>query len=73
LAALRPRHNNWADTVQEAKLFSAALAQADTLEVGEVLVRCIIFTRGGNGYTGCRNGGQEKDKWNKRIPSLSHN
>ena len=36
LAALRPRHNNWADTVQEAKLWlSAALAQADTLEVGE--------------------------------------
>jgi hydroxymethylpyrimidine/phosphomethylpyrimidine kinase len=61
LAALRPRHNNWADTVQEAKLWlSAALAQADTLEVGEELVRCIIFTRGGNGYTGCRNGGQER-------------
>ena len=36
LAALRPRHNNWSDTVQEAKLWlSAALAQADTLEVGE--------------------------------------
>ena len=36
LAALRPRHDNWAQTVQEAKLWlSAALAQADTLEVGE--------------------------------------
>lgn len=36
LAALRPRHNNWADTVTEAKgWLSAALAQADTLEVGE--------------------------------------
>ncbi|NDO83827.1 bifunctional hydroxymethylpyrimidine kinase/phosphomethylpyrimidine kinase [Citrobacter sp. NCU1] len=36
LAALRPRHSNWAETVQEAKIWlSAALAQADTLEVGE--------------------------------------
>lgn len=36
LAALRPRHNNWAETVDEAKRWlSAALAQADTLEVGE--------------------------------------
>ncbi|HED6240613.1 TPA: bifunctional hydroxymethylpyrimidine kinase/phosphomethylpyrimidine kinase [Enterobacter sichuanensis] len=35
LAALRPRHENWADTVQEAKAWlSAALAKADTLEVG---------------------------------------
>ncbi|WP_226571023.1 bifunctional hydroxymethylpyrimidine kinase/phosphomethylpyrimidine kinase [Mangrovibacter yixingensis] len=35
LAALRPRHNTWADTVQEAKNWlTAALAQADTLEVG---------------------------------------
>ena len=35
LAALRPRHTNWADTVQEAKSWlSSALAQADTLEVG---------------------------------------
>ncbi|XPE47741.1 bifunctional hydroxymethylpyrimidine kinase/phosphomethylpyrimidine kinase [Shigella flexneri] len=35
LAALRPRHTNWADTVQEAKIWlSSALAQADTLEVG---------------------------------------
>lgn len=35
LAALRPRHSTWADTVQQAKNWlSAALAQADTLEVG---------------------------------------
>ncbi len=35
LAALRPRHSTWADTVQQAKSWlSAALAQADTLEVG---------------------------------------
>ena len=35
LAALRPRHTNWTDTVQEAKSWlSSALAQADTLEVG---------------------------------------
>jgi hydroxymethylpyrimidine/phosphomethylpyrimidine kinase len=35
LAALRPRHENWASTVQEAKSWlSCALAQADTLEVG---------------------------------------
>lgn len=35
LAALRPRHTNWADTVQEAKSWlSSALARADTLEVG---------------------------------------
>jgi hydroxymethylpyrimidine/phosphomethylpyrimidine kinase len=34
LAALRPRHDNWADTVREAKPLSAALAKADTLEVG---------------------------------------
>lgn len=36
LAALRPRHNGWADTVGEAKRWlSAALAKADTLEVGK--------------------------------------
>lgn len=35
LAALRPRHSGWSDTVREAKAWlSAALAQADTLEVG---------------------------------------
>ena len=35
LAALRPRHNNWLETVPEAKSWlSAALAQADSLEVG---------------------------------------
>ncbi|MDN2486067.1 bifunctional hydroxymethylpyrimidine kinase/phosphomethylpyrimidine kinase [Kosakonia sacchari] len=35
LAALRPRHNDWASTVVEAKQWlTAALAQADTLEVG---------------------------------------
>lgn len=35
LAALRPRHRSWLDTVPEAKAWlSAALAQADTLEVG---------------------------------------
>lgn len=74
LAALRPRRSSWAETVQDAKLWlSAALAQADTLEVGEGFGRCIISTRGGNAYTGSRNGGQEKDKWNKRIPSLSRN
>lgn len=36
LAALRLRHNGWAETVAEAKTWlTAALAQADTLEVGE--------------------------------------
>ncbi|AFJ46531.1 hydroxymethylpyrimidine/phosphomethylpyrimidine kinase [Shimwellia blattae DSM 4481 = NBRC 105725] len=35
LAALRPRHSNWGETVAEAKRWlSAALAQADSLEVG---------------------------------------
>ncbi|CTQ24452.1 bifunctional hydroxy-methylpyrimidine kinase and hydroxy-phosphomethylpyrimidine kinase [Klebsiella variicola] len=35
LAALRPRHADWAATVAEAKAWlSAALAQADSLEVG---------------------------------------
>ncbi|PCR08574.1 bifunctional hydroxymethylpyrimidine kinase/phosphomethylpyrimidine kinase [Klebsiella pneumoniae] len=35
LAALRPRHTDWAATVTEAKAWlSAALAQADSLEVG---------------------------------------
>ncbi|MCP6600318.1 bifunctional hydroxymethylpyrimidine kinase/phosphomethylpyrimidine kinase, partial [Klebsiella pneumoniae] len=35
LAALRPRHATWADTVQEAKVWlSGALAKADSLEVG---------------------------------------
>lgn len=35
LAALRPRHRDWAGAVQEAKIWlSVALAQADTLEVG---------------------------------------
>jgi len=32
---LRPRHNNWADTVREAKEYlQQALMQADSLEVG---------------------------------------
>mgnify|MGYP001152395755 CR=1 FL=1 len=36
LAALRPRYSNWADTVKQAKEWlSAALAQADSLEVGK--------------------------------------
>lgn len=36
LAALRPRHPDWVATVAHAKAWlSAALAQADTLEVGE--------------------------------------
>ncbi|HFZ8994121.1 TPA: bifunctional hydroxymethylpyrimidine kinase/phosphomethylpyrimidine kinase [Citrobacter freundii] len=36
LAALRPRYHSWAETVPEAKRWlSAALAQADTLEVGQ--------------------------------------
>ncbi|MEB5749794.1 bifunctional hydroxymethylpyrimidine kinase/phosphomethylpyrimidine kinase [Leclercia adecarboxylata] len=36
LAALRPQHDSWADTVREAKAWlSCALAQADTLEVGQ--------------------------------------
>jgi hydroxymethylpyrimidine/phosphomethylpyrimidine kinase len=34
LAALRPRHADWASTVNEAKRWLSALAQADTLEVG---------------------------------------
>ncbi|ALR77356.1 bifunctional hydroxymethylpyrimidine kinase/phosphomethylpyrimidine kinase [[Enterobacter] lignolyticus] len=35
LAALRPRYHSWQETVPEAKAWlSAALAQADTLEVG---------------------------------------
>lgn len=36
LAALRPRHHDWAETVAAAKAWlSKALAQADTLEVGQ--------------------------------------
>ncbi|XTZ39775.1 bifunctional hydroxymethylpyrimidine kinase/phosphomethylpyrimidine kinase [Salmonella enterica] len=36
LAALRPRHADWATTITEAKAWlTAALAQADTLEVGQ--------------------------------------
>jgi len=36
LAALRPWHNDWSSTVQEAKSWlSGALAQADSLEVGQ--------------------------------------
>lgn len=36
LAALRPRHSGWAETVAEAKAWlQEALAQADTLEVGK--------------------------------------
>ncbi|PLR36167.1 bifunctional hydroxymethylpyrimidine kinase/phosphomethylpyrimidine kinase [Chimaeribacter arupi] len=36
LAALRPRHENWAATVQAAKAYlQRALEQADTLEVGQ--------------------------------------
>ena len=36
LAALRPRHSDWSRTLQEAKIWlSGALAQADTLEVGQ--------------------------------------
>lgn len=36
LAALRPRHKNWAETVMEAKAYlQQALQQADSLEVGQ--------------------------------------
>ncbi|MCV9880064.1 bifunctional hydroxymethylpyrimidine kinase/phosphomethylpyrimidine kinase [Brenneria izbisi] len=36
LAALRPRHTSWADTVREAKAYlQQALQQADSLEVGQ--------------------------------------
>jgi len=36
LAALRPRHDNWADSLAEAKSWlSSALAAADSLEVGQ--------------------------------------
>ena len=36
LAALRPRHHSWQETVPVAKAWlSQALAQADSLEVGE--------------------------------------
>ena len=36
LAALRPRHNDWGSTLQQAKAWlSLALAQADSLEVGQ--------------------------------------
>ncbi|WP_376783157.1 bifunctional hydroxymethylpyrimidine kinase/phosphomethylpyrimidine kinase, partial [Atlantibacter hermannii] len=36
LAALRPRHHDWASTVTEAKTWlSKALAAADSLEVGQ--------------------------------------
>ena len=36
LAALRPRHHDWADTVQAAKAYlQRALEQADSLEVGQ--------------------------------------
>lgn len=36
LAALRPRHHDWASTVAQAKTWlTAALAQADSLEVGQ--------------------------------------
>lgn len=36
LAALRPRHNNWPDTVRAAKTYlQQALLQADSLEVGQ--------------------------------------
>ena len=36
LAALRPRHANWEETVQSAKTYlQQALMQADTLEVGQ--------------------------------------
>lgn len=53
LAALRPRHPDWAATVAHAKAWlSAALAQADTLEVGEGSGRCIISMSGGSITTG---------------------
>lgn len=70
LAALRPRHDNWAQTVQEAKLWlSAALAQADTPKSVRELVRCIISTRGGNEYTGCRNGCRKKINGTSAYPA----
>lgn len=74
LAALRPRRSSWAETVQDAKLWlSRRWLRRIRWKSERDLVRCIISTRGGNAYTGSRNGGQEKDKWNKRIPSLSRN
>lgn len=72
LAALRPRHRNWGETVNEAKAWlSAALAQADTLEVGKGIGPVHHFTRGGSILPTDPSSG--KDKWNKRIPGSSRN
>lgn len=52
LAALRPRHTNWADTVQEAKSWlSSALARPTRWKLVTVLVRFTTSTRGGEHLT----------------------
>ncbi|STU40340.1 phosphomethylpyrimidine kinase [Klebsiella pneumoniae] len=68
LAALRPRHADWAATVIEAKAWlSAALAQADSLEVGHGIGRCTISTPGGKWQ---RNGTAESPE--KMAPRLEN-
>lgn len=52
LAALRPRHTNWADTVQEAKSWlSSALARPTRWKLVTVLVRFTTSTPGGEHRT----------------------
>ncbi len=63
LAALRPRHADWAATVIEAKArLSAALAQADSLEVGHGIGPVHHFHAPGGKWQ--RNGTAESpEKW----------
>lgn len=68
LAALRPRHADWAATVAEAKAWlSAALAQADSLEVGHGIGPVHHSTPGGKWQ---RNGTAESPE--KMAPRLEN-
>ena len=69
LAALRPRHNSWDDTVREAKTWlSAALAKPILWKWVTVLGRFIIFMHGGKPVYWQETPRLRKQRWNKRIP-----
>jgi hypothetical protein len=69
LAALRPRHDNWADTVREAKPGSRRRWQKPILwKWVTVLGRFIIFMHGGKPVYWQETPRLRKQRWNKRIP-----
>jgi hypothetical protein len=69
LAALRPRHESWADTVSEAKPGSRRHWQKPILwKSVTVLGRYTIFMHGGKPVYWQNTSRLRKQRWNKRIP-----